>query len=401
MKLVSIVGARPQFVKLGPISRAIGSYNSRHTGDSRIEHTVIHTGQHYDLQLSDVFFREIDLPTPQVNLGVGSGPHGQQTGRMIEQLEQVFVQRSPDVVLVYGDTNSTLAAAIAAAKLHIPVAHVEAGLRSFNKEMPEEINRVLTDHVSNVLFCPTEAAVRNLEREGFCNIVNNGRLIPDSCDDLPLTTDYLPAVINIGDVMYDSVLQNAKLAEQRSEILTQLHLKPGNYALATVHRASNTDNPERLRSIFQALNEIARSVMPVIIPLHPRTCKKLNALSNPTNPTNSMNPTNLIIIEPVSYLDMLALERNARMILTDSGGVQKEAYFSQVPCVTLREETEWVELVESGWNHLAGADPAQIQDAVRHAVAFDRAANQATLLYGDGHASERIVQLLNHWWARV
>ena len=404
MKLVSIVGARPQFVKLGPISQAIGSHNSRHTGDSYINHAVIHTGQHYDLQLSDVFFREIDLPTPQVNLGVGSGPHGKQTGRMIEQLERILVECSPDIVLVYGDTNSTLAAALAAAKLHIPIAHVEAGLRSFNKGMPEEINRVLTDHASTLLFCPTRKAVENLRHEGFTNIVNEGHLVSISnldCDLLPAvnhelrTTNHAPIIINIGDVMYDVYLTLAERADAESDIVQRLNLKVKDYALVTIHRAENTDDPERLRGILEGIRSLAKDSMRCVLPIHPRTRTALSHLGD------RIDCSALEIIDPIGYLDMLKLERNARMILTDSGGVQKEAYFSQIPCVTLREETEWVELVEAGWNWLGGAEPAQIQDAIRHAFAFDRAANQATLLYGDGHASERIVQLLKDWWARV
>lgn len=401
MKLVSIVGARPQFVKLSPISRAIGFHNSRHPGESYIEQTVIHTGQHYDLQMSDVFFREIDLPTPQANLGVGSGPHGQQTGRMIEQLERVLVERSPDVVLVYGDTNSTLAAALAAAKLHIPVAHVEAGLRSFNKKMPEEINRVLTDHASTILFCPTRHAVENLRHEGFTNIVNDGHLVSNlDCDLLPAvnheprTTNYNPLVVNVGDVMYDVYLTLAERADAESDIVQRLDLKAKDYALVTIHRAENTDSPTRLRGILEGIRSLAEDSMRCVLPIHPRTRTALSHLGD------RIDCSALEIIDPIGYLDMLKLERNARMILTDSGGVQKEAYFSQVPCVTLREETEWVELVEAGWNWLGGADPVQIQDAVRHALAFDQA-NQTTLLYGDGHASERIVRQLKDWWERA
>jgi len=418
MTIIHIVGARPQFIKMAVVSRAITVHNKEVTESDRIEELIIHTGQHYDYGMSKVFFDELGIPRPDYNLGIGSGAHGAQTGRMLEAIEKVLVDEQPDWVLLYGDTNSTLAGALAAAKLHIPVAHVEAGLRSFNKEMPEEINRVLTDHTSDLLFCPTETAVENLRREGFTSIANNGHLVSDLDSDLALnvnhelrTKNHEPVVLNVGDVMYDSVLYNLKLAEKRSDILKRLHLfpnkpnephelnkpdKPMRYALATVHRASNTDNPERLRSIFQALNEIARSVMPVIIPLHPRTRKQLNALSNPTNSTNPMNPTNsmnLIIIDPVPYLDMLLLEKNAKLVLTDSGGVQKEAFILNVPCVTLREETEWVETVDAGLNALVGADRARLLEAVKR-FSSQRPSDLQVNPYGDGHASERIVGIV-------
>jgi len=418
MKLIHIVGARPQFVKMAVVSRVIVRYNHEYGGASVIDELIIHTGQHYDENMSAVFFEELEIPKPDCNLGIGSASQGVQTGRMLEAIEKVLVDEQPDWVLLYGDTNSTLAGALAAAKLHIPVAHVEAGLRSFNRNMPEEINRVLTDHASNVLFCPTEAAVANLRREGFTNIVNDGHLISDSLIPHSLSLNP-PFVANIGDVMYDSVLYNLQLAEKRSDILERLHLFPNkpdephelnepnepnelmNYALATVHRASNTDDPECLRSIFQALNEIAQSSLPVIIPLHPRTRKQLDTLSNstnsmnlinPTDPTDPMNSMNLIIIEPVSYLDMLLLEKNAKLILTDSGGVQKEAFILNVPCVTLREETEWVETVETGWNVLVGADKGCIVKAVER-LSSQQFSDLQTKPYGDGHAGERIANL--------
>jgi len=333
MELVHIVGARPQFIKMAAVSRAIARYSDR-----RLEELIVHTGQHYDYGMSKVFFDELEIPKPDYNLGVGSGSHGEQTGEMLKRVEQVLLKEKPDIVLVYGDTNSTLAGAL--------VAHIEAGLRSFNRAMPEEINRVLTDHVSTILFCPTETAVRNLQKEGFTNIVNDGHLLPPPSSPYPLPLNPSPPnpplVVNVGDVMYGSVLYNLKLAEERSDVLTPLSLKPNKpmmYALATVHRAENTDDPARLRSIFQALDEIARELMPVILPLHPRTRKQLSALSNWTNSMNSMNPidstnsmnsTNLMIIDPVPYLDMLSLEKNARLILTDSGGVQKEAFILKI-----------------------------------------------------------------------
>ena len=423
MELVHIVGARPQFIKMAAVSRAIAQYNQGHAPDQRIKGLIVHTGQHYDYEMSKVFFDELEIPKPDYNLGVGSGLHGEQTGEMLKRVEQVLLKEKPDIVLVYGDTNSTLAGALAAAKLHIPVAHIEAGLRSFNRAMPEEINRVLTDHVSTILFCPTETAVKNLRKEGFINIANNGYLVSHSAVDSILAVNHElrtkncePVVFNIGDVMYDSVLYNLKLAEDRSDILTRLSLKPSKpmmYALATVHRAENTDDPARLRSIFQALDEIARELMPVILPLHPRTRKQLSALSNWTNSMNSMNPidstnsmnstnpinptnsTNLVIIDPVPYLDMLSLEENARLILTDSGGVQKEAFILKVPCVTLREETEWVETVEAGWNVLVGADEKRIVETARH-FSSQRPSDLPLNPYGDGHAGERVVNAVRY-----
>lgn len=358
IKLLTVVGARPQFIKAAPISRAIQTYNHKHP-KRPLQEILLHTGQHYDDAMSKIFFEELELPEPDYNLAVGSGPHGQQTGQMLERIEAVLLAEKPELVLVYGDTNSTLAGALAAAKLHIAVAHVEAGLRSFNRQMPEEINRVLADHVSDLLFCPTETAMRNLTAEGITKGVHN-----------------------VGDVMYDSVLHNAQLAGKRSQILDELKLKPKGYALATVHRAENTDDEERLRSIFGALDEIARDGLPVVVPLHPRTRKQLASLK--------LSPERLRIIEPVSYLEMLLLEKNAQVILTDSGGVQKEAFFFRVPCVTLRDETEWVETVEMGWNVLAGWQPDRIVKVVREAKP---GAEEATP-YGDGRAAERIVRII-------
>lgn len=310
---------------------------------------------------------------------------------MLKRIEKVLLKEKPALVMVYGDTNSTLAGALTAAKLHIPVAHVEAGLRSFNRRMPEEINRGLTDHVSDLLFCPTKTAVENLRREGFTNVINSGQLLPlssappppRSSAPLSLTpSPSTPVVINTGDVMYDAVLMYLELAEAKSKILEHLGLKPKGYALATVHRAENTDDPKRLLSIFDGLARIAAEGLPVIVPLHPRTRHALSAVashllrapapshpctpaasSTPSPPTPSPPTPDLRIIEPVSYLDMLVLEKNARVILTDSGGVQKEAFFFRVPCVTLREETEWVETVETGWNMLANCDPERIIQA--------------------------------------
>ncbi|MBI1978252.1 MAG: UDP-N-acetylglucosamine 2-epimerase (non-hydrolyzing) [Candidatus Omnitrophica bacterium] len=348
MKVVTVVGARPQFIKFGPVFRALRKV--------AVE-ILVHTGQHYDANMSDIFFRDLDLPEPDYHLGVGSGSHGAQTGEMLKGIEVVLLKEKPDYVFVYGDTNSTLAGALAAAKLHIPIGHVEAGLRSFNRKMPEEVNRVVTDHLSNLLFCPTEAAIQNLEREG----IQEG-------------------VYRVGDVMFDSVLYFGERAKERSEILNELKLGPKAYALATIHRAENTDDSERFQSIFEALDTIAEKELPVVIPLHPRSRKQMNALG--------LSFPNLRVLEPVSYLDMLRLEQEARVILTDSGGVQKEAYFFQVPCITLRDETEWVETVETGWNVLAGANTQNILQRFKDVKKGARFPD-----YGTGDAAQKIAQV--------
>jgi UDP-N-acetylglucosamine 2-epimerase len=358
LKIVDVVGARPQFIKLAPILQAIVKHNQKRP-ECPIQEVLVHTGQHYDYEMSQVFFDELGLKSPDYHLGVGSGTHGYQTGEMLKRIEEVLIKEKPDMVMVYGDTNTTLAGALAAAKLHIPVAHVEAGLRSFNREMPEEINRVLTDHISDFLFCPTQTAVENLRREG----IEKGMYL-------------------VGDVMYDAVLLYLDLAEKKSEIMERLGLKPKSYALATVHRAENTDQPERLRAIFEGLERVAKEGLPVILPLHPRTRKQLNALG--------IHPKEVQVLDPVSYLDMLVLEKNARVILTDSGGVQKEAFFFRVPCVTLREETEWVETVETGWNTLVGCDPERMVQAALEA----HPGIESVWPYGDGQAAGRIMDLL-------
>jgi len=350
VKVVSIVGARPQFIKCAPVSRELRKL--------AVE-ILVHTGQHYDDNMSDVFFRELDLPKPDYDLGVGSGRHGRQTGDMLKLIEEVLVKEAPDYVLVYGDTNSTLAGALAAVKLHIPVAHVEAGLRSYNRDMPEEINRVLTDHISTLLFCPTATSLKNLAQEG---ISKGTRLV--------------------GDIMYDAALQFAEIASQRSTILDDLKLSPKKYLLATIHRPYNTDIEVNLRNILSALREIDERV---ILPMHPRTRERLSIFK--LDDLQSLNG-HLNVVEPLGYLDMLMLEQNARLILTDSGGVQKEAYFFGVPCLTLRSETEWLETVENGWNVIVGADRLQIVEAVS-----GRSWPQGTppLLFGDGHAAYRMV----------
>jgi UDP-N-acetylglucosamine 2-epimerase len=329
MKVVTVIGARPQFVKAAPVSRAFAAPGVG------IEEVVVHTGQHYDPQMSAVFFEQLRLEIPKYNLEVGSGSHGEQTSEILRKTERVILDEQPDAVMVYGDTNSTLAGALAAAKLNVPVAHVEAGLRSFNRRMPEEINRVITDHVSRWLFAPTQTAVENLRREG----IQDG-------------------VYHVGDVMFEAVLDHSELASASSRILETLNLQPKQYVLVTVHRAENTDDPKRLRGIVDALRRLGERET-IIWPVHPRTRKALSGVNGSLR--------NVMLTEPAGYFDMLVLERNSRLVLTDSGGVQKEACWLQVPCVTLRDETEWVETVAAGWNQLAGADPDRILTAVRRA----------------------------------
>jgi UDP-N-acetylglucosamine 2-epimerase len=353
VKVVSIVGARPQFVKAAPISRAL-----RVAGH---EEFLVHTGQHYDTNMSAVFFEELEMRPPDANLSVGSGYHGAQTAAMLKGIEKIVLAENPDRVLVYGDTNSTLAGALAAAKLQIPVAHVEAGLRSFNRRMPEEINRILADHLSDLLLCPSQTAVDNLKAEGISRGVHL-----------------------VGDVMYDAVLLFAELARERSRILNELEITAGNYLLATVHRAENTDNVERLGNILRAFSQLDEQV---IFPIHPRTRKAISDSGDDELTVSS----NVRLIEPVGYLAMLSLQQNARMILTDSGGIQKEAYWLGVPCVTLRDETEWVETVASGWNVLAGANSERIVESVRR---LKPATGSNAPLYGNGHVASQCVSML-------
>lgn len=350
MKILTVVGARPQFIKAAPVSRALRS--------AGIAEVLLHTGQHYDPAMSGVFFSELDIPAPQYNLNVGSGSHASQTAAMLTGIEAVLLEERPDCLLIYGDTNSTLAGALAAARLGVPVAHVEAGLRSYDRSMPEELNRVVADSLSSLLFCPTAVAVTNLEREG-------------------ITT----GVFIVGDVMYDAILAAVPKAEAIAPtVLSRLGVASGRYLLATVHRASNTDDPRNLQSIMAALTQ---SGEPVIFPVHPRTRKALQQAG--IVPGDNVRP-----IDPVSYLEMVALEKHARKILTDSGGVQKEALWLGVPCITLRNETEWVETVEAGWNTLTGTDPAHILAAI-HAPRQD---SPTPKLYGNGHAAENIADIL-------
>lgn len=355
LKIVTVVGARPQFIKAAAVSRAIGDSYS-----DRIKEVIVHTGQHYDENMSQVFFDELDIPRPCYNLEIAGGNHGLMTGRMLEAVEKVLLAEKPDGVLIYGDTNSTLAGALAAAKLHVPVAHVEAGLRSFNMRMPEEVNRIVADRLSTLLFCPTEIAVRNLQREGTIN-----------------------GVQNVGDVMFDVAIFYREVARQQSEVLKKLSLTGVDFALVTCHRAENTDDPRRLGEIVAALAELSRE-LEIVFPLHPRTRKLLAD----TGLAESLG--NVKVIDPVPFLDMVALEQAAKLILTDSGGVQKEAFFYGVPCVTMRDETEWVETVELGWNCLVGASRTVICNAARACLAEPlRPASESP--YGDGQAAKKIV----------
>jgi len=393
LRIISIVGARPQFIKAALVSRRL-----REKG---IKEILVHTGQHYDFNMSDIFFQELNLPKPDYHLGVGSGSHGEQTGKMLIEIEKVLFQERSDIVLVYGDTNTTLAGALATSKLHIPVAHIEAGLRSYNKRMAEEINRVLTDHCSDILFCPTETAVKNLQKEGFANIVNGGKLIDDNfslSQDPPRFTTYdLPLVVNVGDVMLDVALEAKKLidgkAGREKRILEGYSLQAKNYILATIHRADNTNNKENLQSIMEALKEIARNGLKIFFPAHPRTKKaleKFNLLSN-------MSENLIIINEPVSYMEMVILESNARLIFTDSGGVQKEAYFFKVPCIIPRDETEWTELVKIGWNKVVGTKKENIVNAVLSTLSEDFTNKEWMNFYGNGRVGERIVEVLKSY----
>jgi len=366
MKIITVVGARPQFIKAAVVSRAIQSYN-RHAGSEVIVEKILHTGQHYDTQMSDVFFREMDIPEPAFRFEFNRLSHGAMTGRMLEQIETVLLTEEPDAVLVYGDTNSTLAGALAAAKCHIPVIHVEAGLRSYNNRMPEEINRILTDRISSLLCCPTDQAVENLRLEG---------------------SDFLKMdIVLTGDVMYDAALYYSKKSEAEAIEAKKLMSESETYILATVHRAENTDDPGRLMQIINALNTQNRHTK-VVLPLHPRTRQKIDTLELNLECT---------LCEPLGYFDMLALIKNSSLIVTDSGGLQKESYFFKKPCVTLRDETEWTELTSGGYNMLAGADSSSILNAVK--TMQQATPDWTTSLYGDGNAGDLIVTQIVRYFA--
>ena len=363
MKIITILGARPQFIKAAALSNAIESHNQV-DGNKHIEEILVHTGQHFDANMSDVFFEELGIKKPKYNLSISGGNHGEMTGKMLIEVEKVLLEEKPDWVLIYGDTNSTLAGALAASKLHIKVAHVEAGLRSFNMKMPEEVNRILSDNVSSLLFCPTNVAVENLAKEGITN-----------------------GVCNVGDVMFDVTLHYQNIAKEKVT-LEQFDVSEKGYILSTVHRAENTNCPERLSNIIKALAEIAKTT-DVVLPLHPRTRNIIESQGL------EEQLGNIKIIEPISYLEMLRLEMSAQLVLTDSGGVQKEAYFNYAPCVTMRDETEWVETIEIGANELVGADYGAIIAAVKRAQAKDISSLEQ--VYGDGKASQKIIdELLNY-----
>ena len=359
MKILTVLGARPQFIKAGSVSREIAKHND-------IKEIIIHTGQHYDTNMSDIFFEEMKIPKPDYFLGIGGKSHGAMTGQMIEKIEEVCLKEKPDWIMVYGDTNSTLAGAIVASKLHIKLAHIEAGLRSFNMKMPEEVNRILTDRVSDILFCPTNIAVENLRNEGFPFCTANGK----------------QTVVNSGDVMQDGAWFYKQFAKKPKLFKNQKN-EIKNYVLCTIHRAENTDSPQRLEAIFEALNEIAKERQ-IILPLHPRTKKILQNFK--------VEIENLTIIEPVGYLEMVWLINYADLIMTDSGGLQKEAFFFHKPCITLRDETEWVELVDIGANIIVGSDRKKIFSAYKYI--FEKNIDFELNLYGNGQASKNIISTL-------
>lgn len=374
MKIITIIGARPQIIKAAALSRAISQKFS-----NVITEIIVHTGQHYDKNMSEVFFEELGIPKPSINLNIGSGKHGSQTASMIDKIEEILLMENPKAIVVYGDTNSTLAAAIAASKIHIPIVHIEAGLRSFNKKMPEEINRIMCDHVSSMLFSPTKTGYQNLIKEGF-----------SETNKKPFTINN-PGVFKCGDIMYDNSLYFSKLSDEKSTIINDLSLVKGNYILATIHRNDNTDNKEKLTSIFEAINYITSSYKEkVVLPLHPRTKKILSQQLGKKLIESIQNNQNIKIINPVSFLDMIALEKYSKMIITDSGGVQKEAFFFKKPCVILRPETEWVELVSCGAAKIAGANKQEIINSYLHFENIEKI--EYTNIFGDGKAAEFICE---------
>jgi len=370
MKIITILGARPQFIKAGTVSRKIMEHNRLNPEDDQIEEIIIHTGQHFDANMSDIFFDEMQIPKPDYNLNINGLGHGAMTGQMLEKIEEVLLKEKPDWVMVYGDTNSTIAGALAASKLHIKVAHIEAGLRSFNMKMPEEVNRILTDRISDILFCPTKTAVTNLENEGY-TLANESK-----------QNQILGRVVNVGDVMQDGALFYKNLAQKPSSFSLS---DDESFILCTIHRAENTDDPKRLKEIVEALNEISKEIQ-IILPLHPRTKQKLQQLS--------LSLDGVTIIDPVGYLNMVWLIDNCKLVMTDSGGLQKEAFFFEKPCITLRDETEWVELIENGFNTLVGAKKEKIIQAynIEKQTTDDR--NYKQNLYGGGQASENIINEL-------
>ncbi len=373
-KIVTIVGARPQIIKSSALSRAI----SNHFSDD-LNEIIVHTGQHYDDNMSKVFFDEMKIPVPNYNLNVGSGTHGKQTAKMLEGLEEIFLKEKPDAVVVYGDTNSTIAGALAATKIHIPVVHIEAGLRSFNKAMPEEINRIACDHMSSLLFTPTNSGIKNLKKEGF-DVSGEGKASVDS-----------PNVYHCGDIMYDNSLYFSSVSDEKSTLLKTLNLKPNTYILCTVHRDSNTDIKKNMEQIFSALLSIGEnSGLKIILPLHPRTKYKMKEQLSEELYENINDSDMIEIIDPAGFLDIIALEKNARMLITDSGGLQKESFFFEKPCIILRPQTEWVEIVDNGNAILADADYERILKAFNTLITTEDFTYPN--YYGDGKASEFICE---------
>lgn len=378
-KIVTIIGARPQIIKAAAISRALSK-----DFKGKIQEIIVHTGQHYDSNMSEVFFEELGIPKPDYNLDIGSGQHGDQTARMIQGIENILLEEKPDLLLIYGDTNSTVAGSLAASKLHIDVAHIEAGLRSFNKGMPEEVNRVLSDHVSSLMFCPTDSALNNLKNEGF----SLNRPVSSASIDQP-------GIYKSGDVMLDNTLYFSKVAETKKSFLKENGLEANNFILSTCHRPSNTDHAGNINSIFTALLEIGRiSDQTVVLPIHPRTQKCFDQHIEPELKQAIQESERFLIIPPVSFLEMILLENNSSLIVTDSGGVQKEAFFLKKPCIVLREETEWVELVENGNAVLTGPDQTKIINA--HSQLTNRSFSFPDF-YGDGFASEKICATLEEF----
>lgn len=373
MKIVTVIGARPQIIKAAALSRAI-----RHA-DYSVKEIIVHTGQHYDPDMSAVFIHELEIPEPDYNLGVGSGSHGSQTAAMISGIEKVLLDEKPDWLVVYGDTNSTLAAAVAASKIHVPVAHIEAGLRSFNKSMPEEVNRIVCDHVSTLLFSPTGTGYQHLLREGFAE------------NRPPFSIDH-PGIFHCGDLMYDNSLYYSEMAEKRTDFSNNLQLQQKPFFLATIHRNNNTDDAERLNRIIETLLDITlESGIRMILPVHPRTRKMMDTLLN-SDLREKLTPETLYIIPPASFLEMILLEKYAQLVFTDSGGVQKEAYFFEKPCIILRPETEWVELVNNGTARICDADPLRIKEAYKAFTSDEKLLFPP--VFGDGSAAEFILKTL-------
>jgi UDP-N-acetylglucosamine 2-epimerase len=366
IKIATVIGARPQFIKAASLSRYIKKIsNSINNNLINLQEIIIHTGQHYDFNMNDTFFNELELPKPDYNLGIGSDTHARQTGRMMIELENILLSEKPDYVLIYGDTNSTIAGSLTAVKMDIPLAHVEAGLRSYDRKMPEEVNRVVSDTVSTLLFCPTDVAVTNLKKEGITKNVHN-----------------------VGDIMLETYQYYKDKAEKSSKILKVLGLKPKKYFLCTIHRVSNTDNKNNLKNILVGLSESKKQI---ILPIHPRTKKIIEQNQD----IKDLIGGNINIIDPIGYFDMIMLEKNARKIITDSGGVQKEAYFNKVPCITLRENTEWVETIHNGVNILAGIVPENITEAINNFLPDEK--RFTTNLFGDGQTSAKIIKIISEF----